>query len=53
MAAFVELSMALCECVPLALWLAWLAVKMPLPVAEDEGQLAVAEADGDPLSVVV
>ena len=32
-------------------WLAWLAVKEGLTVAEKEGQLAVAEADSVPLCV--
>ena len=41
------------ECVPLVDWLAWLAVRVPLPEAEGESQLAVAEADSVPFSVCV
>ena len=41
----VELTETVCECVPLEVILATLAVNVPLPVAERECQLAVAEAD--------
>jgi hypothetical protein len=44
---------AVCECVPLVDWLAWLAERAPLPDAEGESQLAVAEADSVPFGVGV
>jgi hypothetical protein len=49
----VELEEAVVVCVALALLLAWLAVPELLPLAEKEGQLAVAEAVCDTLSVGV
>ena len=50
---FEALTETVRECEALALLLAWLAVMEPLPVAEGESQLAVAEADSVPFSVGV